>query len=98
MLDADGGDPQVVLGDRFSLLLESQPEPRINLGRRKADIQHLGSRDQIIDPAQVLGRSLRLNSAESKLPHDGYRQKDRGKPLNPRSITVTLIENGNRDR
>lgn len=54
VLDARSRDPQIVLGNRFTLGLELQSKPRIHGGGRQGDVHHPAGRDESLDFGQIL--------------------------------------------
>ena len=70
MLDAERGDPELVLSFRLAL---RQPEPCVYGGRGGRDVQDAASGDQPFNFHEVLSAALGVQCAVLELADDGDR-------------------------
>lgn len=71
-----GRDPDVVLRDRRSLLLQGQLEGRVDLGHLVIELDTVACTDEGAEPIEVGGRSARLLRAKEELARHRHGKSD----------------------
>jgi hypothetical protein len=75
VLNAESCDPEVVLRNRLTLLLEVEAQPGVNLGRGSRDVQDLTPGDETFDLGEVLRRLARVDGTIAQLADYWHRQQ-----------------------
>jgi hypothetical protein len=81
MLDAGGGDPEIVFRDRLARLSKVEANPRVDLSRRLGHRENDASRHETINESEILAATPRVQRPVPKLTND-RRRKDTLEILN----------------
>ena len=72
MLDTERRNPQIIFRDQLALLSEQKPKPRIDLGRRRGDVQDPASTHEPLNFSEIVVGAARVESSVSQFPNDRH--------------------------